>query len=446
MSAQLVDDGLVTRAQEGDREAQSRLAEQVRPLVQRYALRFLRDPARAEDLAQTALMKAFSHVGDVRSPEAFRAWLLRITRNECLNELARHRHPTIALATLEEQGQDIEAPAGGDHDPEEALVRAQLGSLVRTVVDGLPDHYRRTLTMRALEDRTYEEISEALGVPVAVARLWYCRARKRFRQSFVAVVVARRDVPASCLAMADGIAELIEGALEAAPRARVLDHLAGCHVCRQTEDELRATAFRAPARAWVLGLGLAQLPARSVHGAGHAVGALRSAGGVIRMAKVAAATSAAAVAVAVPAVSLLQSPGSTPVVAPAAVGPAGLHAGDASALRRPDGVWTALGVAAATPAPAAHQRTAAGSLDQVGHLASTVDLAGIVSVAGTHAGGAATTVHHVGEQTLATIAILVDPARDHRAAPPPAVAGGTTLAAPPAVALPSLGLGVRPGH
>lgn len=303
VSAQAVDGALVLRAQTGDQLAISELAEQVRPLVQRYAARFLRDTARAEDLAQTALMKAFSRMGDIRSPEAFHAWLLRITRNECLNELARHKHPQITLSTLEEQGKDIEAPAGGEHDPEEALVRVQLRSLVRMVITTLPEHYRRTLTMRALEDRSYEEISEELEVPVAVARLWYCRARKRFRQSFVTAVVARRDVPSVCHAMAGDIAEMIEGTLGRSAREKVQNHLGDCHVCRQTEDELRSTAFRAPVRAWLggLGLGLVRLPRRASTTTGHSLQALRGAGGLARIAGLTLGATAGVAAGAVPA-------------------------------------------------------------------------------------------------------------------------------------------------
>ncbi|MGH7746533.1 MAG: sigma-70 family RNA polymerase sigma factor, partial [Candidatus Dormibacteria bacterium] len=237
----LIDGSLVTRSQAGDQDAISELAAQVRPMVQRYASRFFSDPARAEDLAQTALMKAFARVGDVRSPGAFQAWVLRIARNECLNELARQKHAQLPLSTLADGGAEIEAPAGGDDDPEEALVRGQLQALVRRVAATLPPHYRQALTMRALEDRTYEEISKALDIPVPVARLWYCRARKRFRSAFVTMMVARRNVPAVCQEMGEAIAELIEGTLPAADRPRIQEHLGGCHVCRQTEDELRNT-------------------------------------------------------------------------------------------------------------------------------------------------------------------------------------------------------------
>jgi RNA polymerase sigma-70 factor (ECF subfamily) len=270
----LIDGTLVTRSQAGDQDAISELAAQVRPMVQRYAGRFFSDPARAEDLAQTALMKAFARVGDVRSPGAFQAWLLRIVRNECLNELARQKHAQLPLSTLADGGLEIEAPAGGDGDPEEALLRSQLQALVRRVAATLPQHYRQALTMRALEDRTYEEISAALDVPVPVARLWYCRARKRFRSAFVTMMVARRNVPAVCQEMGEAIAELIEGSLPAGDQTRVQEHLGGCHVCRQTEDELRNTAFRAPARGFVVGLGLLRLgwrlPERLRAGVSHA--------------------------------------------------------------------------------------------------------------------------------------------------------------------------------
>jgi RNA polymerase sigma-70 factor, ECF subfamily len=263
-----VDEALVLRGQAGDVEALCELASKVRPLVQRYASRFFSDPTRAEDLAQTAMMKAFSRVGDVRSPEAFPAWLLRITRNECLNELARQRHAQIPMSALDDQGMALEALADATADPEEALVRSQLQELVRRVAAGLPPHYRRTLTMRALEDRTYEEISEALDIPVTVARLWYCRARKRFRRAFVESMVARRDVDGACLEMGVAIAEMIEGTLGRTERDRVQGHLSDCAVCRQTEDELRNTAFRAPSRAFVLGLGLI----RGLHHTGRTAG------------------------------------------------------------------------------------------------------------------------------------------------------------------------------
>lgn len=271
---ELVDPGLVARAQEGDPEAITALAEQVRPAAQRFASRFLNDPVKGEDVAQAALLKAFMRLGDVRSPQAFPAWLMRIVRNECLNELGRQKHAQLPMSLLAEEGTQIPAPAGGDDDPEESLLRSQLQDMVRRVAMTLPDHHRQTLIMRALEDRSYEEISVALDVPVSVVRVWYFRARKRFRTSFVTMMTARRGVPAACQEMGEAIAELIEGSLSEAETPQVREHLAACHVCQQTEDELRATAFRAPSRAMLVGLGLLRfgrhLPARMRTGAGHA--------------------------------------------------------------------------------------------------------------------------------------------------------------------------------
>jgi RNA polymerase sigma-70 factor (ECF subfamily) len=255
-----LDDTLVLRAQSGDPQAVADLVTATRPMLQRFARRFFPDPARAEDMAQTALMKAFARMGDLRSPEAFQTWLLRIARNECLNELTRQRVAQIPMSTLEDQGTALEAPAGGADDPEEMLVRNQMQDLVRRVTATLPEHYRQTLTMRALEDRSYEEISEALDIPVTVARLWYCRARKRFRTAFIQTLVARRDVSDECQEMGSLIAEMIEGTLNRNKRDTVQAHLVDCAACRQTEDELRNTAFRAPARLTLLALGLARLP------------------------------------------------------------------------------------------------------------------------------------------------------------------------------------------
>ena len=338
-----VDEELVLRAQAGDVEALCDLAAQVRPLVQRYASRFFSDPTRAEDLAQTAMMKAFSRIADVRSPEAFPAWLLRITRNECLNELARQRHAQIPMSALDDQGIALEALADAAGDPEEALVRSQLQDLVRRVAAGLPPHYRRTLTMRALEDRSYEEISEELEIPVTVARLWYCRARKRFRRAFVESMVARRDVDSACQAMGVAIAEMIEGTLGRAERDRVQGHLTGCPVCRQTEDELRNTAFRAPSRALLIGLGLV----RGVHRAGRTAGS--GLGRVPAAATRLAVTGAGGLSV-VAAGTLGAGPATAPAVAITPPAPMGAPAMLAAARITPTG---GLGPVAATVTGAA---------------------------------------------------------------------------------------------
>ena len=346
--ADLIDVSLVLRAQAGDTEALAALAGQIRPTAQRFAARFLSDPVRGEDIAQVALMKAFTRLGDVRSPAAFPAWLMRIVRNECLNELSRQKHAQLPLSVLADEGTQIQAPAGGDDDPEEALLRSQLQELVRRVAMTLPTHHRQALIMRALEDRTYEEISEALDVPVSVARVWYFRARKRFRTAFVTMMVARRGVPALCQEMGEGIAGMIEGSLPEDERPRVQEHLAGCAVCRQTEDELRNTAFRTPSRAMILGLGLLRLgwklPRRLHQGAGHVP---------VVATKVAIAT--AGVAALATVATTVGPSGTTPLVdtAPATLAPA------------PSGSAAAQHSGTAAPAVVEHGQTAGTPTPQV---------------------------------------------------------------------------------
>ncbi|HEX3605273.1 MAG TPA: RNA polymerase sigma factor [Candidatus Dormibacteraeota bacterium] len=331
-AADLVDTSLVVRAQAGDADAVTLLAEQIRPAAQRFAGRFLHDDIRGEDVAQVAMMKAFSRLADVHTPASFPAWLMRIVRNECLNELARQKHAQVPLSVLADEGLQIQAPSGGDDDPEEALLRSQLAELVRRVAATLPPHHRQALVMRALEDRSYEEIAEAFDVPVSVVRVWYFRARQRFRKAFVAMVVARRGVPAVCQEMGESIASLIEGTLAADECASVRGHVSACSFCAQTEDELRATAFRTPARAWLIGLGLLRfgwrLPRRVAHApAAAAKVAVAGAGSaVLATAVVGAGGAGPVVGGGVPApgsgvvgTSVSASPGATAVRSPSAV-------------------------------------------------------------------------------------------------------------------------------
>src|SRR5258708_19874280 len=95
-----VDDTLVLRAQSGDPQAVADLVVATRPMLQRFARRFFPDPARAEDMAQTALMKAFARMGDLRSPEAFQPWLLPIARTESLPALPPSPPPPTPMSPL----------------------------------------------------------------------------------------------------------------------------------------------------------------------------------------------------------------------------------------------------------------------------------------------------------------------------------------------------------
>ena len=135
------------------------------------------DPALAEEAAQEAFLRAWQHLGSYRSKYPLRGWLYRIAINAALDALRRER-PTEDIEQREEL---LFSPAFG---PENALVRKQQAAGVRQAVLALPDASRAVLVLREYEGLSYQEIADALNIPLGtvMSRLNY--ARKQLRQRF----------------------------------------------------------------------------------------------------------------------------------------------------------------------------------------------------------------------------------------------------------------------
>ncbi|HWW22148.1 MAG TPA: sigma-70 family RNA polymerase sigma factor, partial [Steroidobacteraceae bacterium] len=86
--------GLVRRVQRGERGAYDLLVLKYQHKVVKLVMRYLREPADAEDVAQEAFIKAYRALPQFRGDSAFYTWLYRIAINTAKNALAaRDRHP-----------------------------------------------------------------------------------------------------------------------------------------------------------------------------------------------------------------------------------------------------------------------------------------------------------------------------------------------------------------
>ena len=162
---------LVRRTRGGETEAFSELVRRHERLVYNLALRFMRDPVLAEDMAQEAFLKAFRLLKSFRGDAAFSTWLYRVCSSVCLNELKRRGKRREE--PLESQ------PFEGAKDPDiEARERAEL---VRRCVTRLPDRYATIVTLYYLDGIAYEDIADVMEIPMGTLKTWMFRARKQLR-------------------------------------------------------------------------------------------------------------------------------------------------------------------------------------------------------------------------------------------------------------------------
>jgi RNA polymerase sigma-70 factor (ECF subfamily) len=179
---------LLERILAGDSTAFAELMRRYNRRLYRVARSVLRDDTEAEDALQDAYLQAYRALPGFRSESSLGTWLTRIVVNAALV----HRRKTMRLAeVIELNGEPImeEHPSSAESGhPERDALRAQTRRLVEGKIDGLPDSFRTVFVLRALEELSVEETSEALGIPEATVRSRYFRARSMLREALASEI------------------------------------------------------------------------------------------------------------------------------------------------------------------------------------------------------------------------------------------------------------------
>ena len=171
----------------GDNDAFGQLVELYQGKVYNLALRMCGNPDDAFDLAQESFFRAWRGLAGFQQESAFSTWLFRLTSNVCLDWLrAKKRRPTVSLTSVEEGDEeaqiDVPDPAKG---PEELVIAAEDRAALAKAMNELPVEYREILTLRAINDLSYTEISEILKLPEGTVKSRLSRARLALRNKLL---------------------------------------------------------------------------------------------------------------------------------------------------------------------------------------------------------------------------------------------------------------------
>jgi RNA polymerase sigma-70 factor (ECF subfamily) len=169
------------------------LERRFRSLFERYygqVFRFFRrkgmDPEDARDLAQDVFLNVYKSLPSLRQDGQFQSWLFTISANVFKNELerrgARKRASVQVPLEGESQGErDAPSPASRVVDlrprPMEALLEKEKLERLRSAVTELPEQMQKCLRLRVAEDRSYQEIADALGVSINTVKAHLRQAR-----------------------------------------------------------------------------------------------------------------------------------------------------------------------------------------------------------------------------------------------------------------------------
>lgn len=171
------DAALMLAFQRGDAAAFRALYERHTRAMVALCHHFVRDAARAEELAQDVFVKLHGAACRYRPEARFKTFLYRIASNHCLNELRRSEHGARDRpAPGDDRRAGLETvPSAGATPLEETEARA-LEAAVARLLGALPDKQRAAFVLCRFEGLSYQEIAEVLGTTVAAVKSLVHRA------------------------------------------------------------------------------------------------------------------------------------------------------------------------------------------------------------------------------------------------------------------------------
>ena len=170
---------LISLSQKGDLQAFNRLVESYQSLVYNLSLRMLGDGSAAEDIAQETFIAAFRGINSFKGGN-FKAWLLRIASNACIDQLrSRKRRPTTSLDSFIEETGDI-FPSPEDPPEQIAISRETMRDIQRGLAT-LPEEQRLAILLSDVHGYSYEEIAEITKSSLGTVKSRLSRGRANLR-------------------------------------------------------------------------------------------------------------------------------------------------------------------------------------------------------------------------------------------------------------------------
>lgn len=180
MGEREVDQALVERVQKGDKRAFDILVQKYQHRIIKLIARFVRNADDVQDVAQEAFIKAYRALKNFRGDSAFYTWMYRIAINTAKNHLvAAGRRATDSAV----DAQEAEQYESGDWlreyaTPEHELLATEINKVITDTISDLPDDLKEAITLREMENLSYEEIADVMECPIGTVRSRIFRARE----------------------------------------------------------------------------------------------------------------------------------------------------------------------------------------------------------------------------------------------------------------------------
>jgi RNA polymerase sigma-70 factor (ECF subfamily) len=173
---------LLRKAQGGNLFAFEEIVKRFQRRVYGVAFRIVRRHDVADDVAQEAFIRAHRALPSYDAARPFGPWICRIAANLAVNHV---RSPEAREEALPEGHRERQATTG---DPLAGVLEGEAAEVLDRALGGLPAEQRAVFVLRVVEEMSYKEISEALGINVGTVMSRLSRAREKLREALLPYV------------------------------------------------------------------------------------------------------------------------------------------------------------------------------------------------------------------------------------------------------------------
>lgn len=196
MPAPAEPDRLAARMRDRDAGAFEAWVRAVHPLVYRLCRRLVAHPTDAEDAVQETFLRAWQNASTLRDPVAHRAWVCRIARHVCADRARGAAAREQPILDEDARTAGLRALASDERPADETLHAAEVRAVVSGALGKLKEKHRVVLVLREIDDLDYEEIADALGIPIGTVESRLHRARAELGRALARQrLIAERRTP-----------------------------------------------------------------------------------------------------------------------------------------------------------------------------------------------------------------------------------------------------------
>ncbi len=167
---------LVKRCKQGDREAQGELYTLYVDAMYNTARRLLGDEDDARDITQDSFIQAFTKIKSLKNEITFGAWIKRIVINNSINAIKKRKNVTNEL----NENIEIESQDGEDLNYQSIEVKR-----IMNAVDQISEGCRTVLNLYLFEGYDHKEIGQILGITESASKAQYSKAKSKIRKLLV---------------------------------------------------------------------------------------------------------------------------------------------------------------------------------------------------------------------------------------------------------------------